>query len=247
MSSDRQEQVIYGIHAAGTRLASGIGLIRLRIKTGRLNKRLEELLLLGARVGCPIERGEVHSYTGVAHQGVALYVEPPVPVPDLTTLLGNKPADLLLLVLDGVTDPRNLGACLRSAGSMAVDAVIVPKNHSAPLNEAAIKTASGAADLVPFIQAVNLGRVLDTLKESGVWTVGTTPDAGTAIQDLDLTGNIALVMGAEDKGMRHKTRAKCDFLARVPMTHAEPGLNVSVATGICLYEARRQRNARQVT
>ena len=262
MSSRDPEQLLYGIHAVGARLASGIGLRRLIIKEGQLNQRLEALRLLGVKVGCPIERRSIEdliadpSPSNPAHQGVALYVAPLVlgNVSDLDLLISNKQTELLLLLLDGITDPRNLGACLRSAGSMHVDAVILPKNRSAPLNAAAIKTASGALGRVPLIQVVNLGRCMEHLKASNVWFVGTTLDADTALHEIDLTGNIALVMGAEDRGIGRKTRDKCDFLAQIHTGHVEGhveghadlGLNVSVATGICLYEACRQRNAQRL-
>ena len=255
MNHPEEDNAIYGIHAVKARLRAGIGLIRLVIREGPISKRLDELQQLAGEVGCPVERGVVRgvvrgaardavsSHAGVAHQGVALYVTP-VSLgrePDLVRLVGKHPSNLLLLMLDGITDPGNLGACLRSAATMRVDAVVLPRDHSAPLNHAALKAASGGASLVPLIQIANLGRTLTWLKEAGIWIVGTAQDASAPIHDIDLTGNIAIIMGSEGDGMRRKTRDRCDFLARIPMDQQEPGLNVSVATGICLYEARQQR------
>ena len=159
----------------------------------------------------------------------------------LYELLSKQDENHLLLVLDGVTDPRNLGACLRSAATLGVNAVIVPKDNSAPLNDAAMKTASGGASHVPLIQVVNLSRCLKKLKDEGVWIVGTLLDSSQSISDIDLKGNIAIVMGSEEKGLRQKTLKNCDFLATIPMQTESFGFNVSVATGICLYEVQRQR------
>ena len=160
---------------------------------------------------------------------------------NLEQLLKETRGKRLFLLLDGVTDPGNLGACLRSAASLGVDAVIAPKNASAPVNADAIKRSSGGAEQVPYIQVVNLARCMEQLKSAGVWVVGTALDAVQPISDIDLNDHIAIVMGSEGKGIRPNTRKHCDFLARIPMVNESLGFNVSVATGICLYEVNRQR------
>ncbi|MFM7065689.1 MAG: 23S rRNA (guanosine(2251)-2'-O)-methyltransferase RlmB, partial [Gammaproteobacteria bacterium] len=147
----------------------------------------------------------------------------------------------LLLVLDGVTDPHNLGACLRTADAAGVDCVIAPRDRAAGLTPAARKVAAGAAESVPFAQVTNLVRCLERLKQAGVWVVGTAGEATDEVHAVDLTGPLAVVMGAEGEGMRRLTRETCDRLVRLPMAGAVESLNVSVATGVVLYEAVRQR------
>ncbi|MCB1854974.1 MAG: 23S rRNA (guanosine(2251)-2'-O)-methyltransferase RlmB, partial [Halieaceae bacterium] len=149
----------------------------------------------------------------------------------------------LLLVLDGVTDPHNLGACLRSADAAGVDAVIVPRDRAADLSPVSRKVACGAAEVVPFVRVTNLARTLQALKERGVWLYGTAGEAQQSLYASDLTLPLALVMGAEGAGMRRLTREQCDFLVSLPMAGSVSSLNVSVASGICLFEARRQRLA----
>lgn len=146
-----------------------------------------------------------------------------------------------MLILDGVQDPRNLGACLRSADAAGVHALILPRDNAAPLTPVVRKVASGAAETVPVFRVTNLARVLDSLKAIGVWLVGAAAEGEKLIYDVDLQGPVALVLGAEEKGMRRLTRDKCDFLVRIPMAGAVESLNVSVAAGVCLFEAVRQR------
>ena len=235
---------IYGIHAVQNALVAGQG-IRLLVRSGRLNDRLGRLVRQAHDCGCDVIRGDFES--GGADQGVVLEIRTPSfrTGKDLKqSLQARDGARHLYLVLDGVTDPRNLGACLRSAFSFGVAGVIVPKDRAAPLNEAAIKTASGAASLVPVYQVVNLARCLETMKKDNVWVVGAIPGAEQKLPDVDLRGDIALVMGAEDRGIRQKVREKCDFLAEIPTSCPDLSLNVSVATGICLYEAVRQGEGR---
>ena len=148
-----------------------------------------------------------------------------------------------MLVLDGVTDPHNLGACLRSADAAGVHAVVVPKDNSAELNATARKVASGAAEAIPLVRVTNLARTLKALKEAGLWVVGTTGEADTVLYDQDLTLPVVIVMGAEGAGMRRLTTDACDFLVKLPMVGDVSSLNVSVATGVCLFEAVRQRTA----
>jgi len=151
----------------------------------------------------------------------------------------------LLLILDGVTDPHNLGACLRSADAAGVTAVIFPKDKSADINDVARKVASGAAETVPWIRVTNLARTLAQLKQAGVWVIGTSGDASDTLHDQDLTVPCALVLGSEGTGMRRLTREACDFTVSLPMAGAVSSLNVSVAAGVCLFEAVRQRRRKQ--
>jgi 23S rRNA (guanosine2251-2'-O)-methyltransferase len=147
----------------------------------------------------------------------------------------------LLLILDGVTDPHNLGACLRTADAAGVDAVIAPKDNSAPLNATVRKVACGAAEVVPYIQVTNLARTMKDIQGRGIWITGTAGEAEQSVYQANLTGPVALVMGAEGKGMRRLTRENCDYLINLPMAGSVSSLNVSVATGVCLFEAVRQR------
>ena len=165
---------------------------------------------------------------------------------DLWEIVKNEP-EVLLLILDGVTDPHNLGACLRTADGAGVHAVIAPKDRAAGLTDTVRHIACGAAESVPFIQVTNLARTMERLKEAGVWITGTADEGGKDLYECEFTGKCALVLGAEGPGMRRLTGENCDFLARIPMRGKVPCLNVSVATGVCLYEAVRQRSAGKVT
>jgi 23S rRNA (guanosine2251-2'-O)-methyltransferase len=149
----------------------------------------------------------------------------------------------LLLLLDGVTDPHNLGACLRVADGAGAHAVIAPKDHAVAINGTVAKVASGAAETVPYLMVTNLSRSIAALKEHGIRVVGAADDAPQTLHQADLRGPLALVLGAEGKGLRHLTRTSCDALVRIPMHGAVESLNVSVAAGVCLFEARRQRDA----
>ncbi|MCZ6500934.1 MAG: 23S rRNA (guanosine(2251)-2'-O)-methyltransferase RlmB [Gammaproteobacteria bacterium] len=236
---------VYGIHAVEHCLRS-VTPECLFIRDGRDSVRLKELLELAREVGCPIKRISGEGLSDLiegqkSHQGVVLIVAGPQPEISLEQLLQEPKNKRLFLILDGVTDPGNLGACLRSAATLGVDAVIAPKNASAPLNADAIKRSSGGAGQVPYIQVVNLARCIKQLQAAGVWVVGTVLEAGQSITDIDLNDHIAIVMGSESKGLRDKTRKYCDFLARIPMVNDALGFNVSVAAGICLYEVQRQR------
>jgi 23S rRNA (guanosine2251-2'-O)-methyltransferase len=159
---------------------------------------------------------------------------------DLATLLEDK-KDPLVLVLDCVQDPHNLGACLRTADAAGVAMVVMPKDKSAPISETVIRVACGGAENVPLVRVTNLARAMDKLKELGVWLVGTADEATQSLYDLDLKGGIGIVMGAEGPGMRRLTGEHCDFLAKIPMAGKVECLNVSVATGVCLFECVRQR------
>jgi 23S rRNA (guanosine2251-2'-O)-methyltransferase len=244
---DEQKETLFGINVVWSRLkARDGGIDQLLIRKGRLSARLGQILQRAEDRRIPVERLSVEDWqklTSVNHQGVGLVVQVRAPMGelDLSQIVAQKSSPLLLLALDGVTDPRNLGACLRSAATLGVDAVIVPRDKSAGLTESAIKTASGADQVTPLITVTNLARCLDRLKQQGVWVVGTLLDAEQSITDVDLTADVVLVLGSEGKGLRPKTVKYCDLLARIPMRQEEFGFNVSVATGICLYEAVRQR------
>ena len=179
------------------------------------------------------------------HQGVVARVDALAQVTSLDGLLENLEAsgvtNPLLLVLDGVTDPHNLGACLRVADGAGAHAVIAPKDHAAGISAVVSKVASGAAETMPYFMVTNLARTLGELKERNIWCIGTSEDAEKTIYDVDLKGAVALVLGAEGEGMRQLTRKTCDQLVSIPMHGAVESLNVSVASGVCLYEALRQR------
>ena len=241
--------ITFGIHAVSMLLKQSparvkqLWLLENR-KDERLNRVLEQAQSAGIKVRMA-QRKELDNMVNGVHQGVVAECDPVSAFSEneLTRLLeqqGDKP--VLILVLDGVTDPHNLGACLRSADAAGAMAVIAPKDKSAPLNATAQKVACGAAETVPYIQVTNLARSLDLLKQYGVWVMGTAGEAEQEIYDADLKVSIALVMGAEGKGMRRLTREHCDLLVKLPMAGGVSSLNVSVAAGVCLFEAVRQRH-----
>jgi 23S rRNA (guanosine2251-2'-O)-methyltransferase len=254
------QQYIYGIHAVDSLLRQNPKSVqRLWAQQGRDDKRIGALLELAQNQGVPVARETRQAMDEMAkgrHQGVVaeVYAEPASgdtgqanlwQEADLLRAVDAKEGPMLLLVLDGVTDPHNLGACLRSADAAGVDAVIVPKDKSADLTPVSRKVASGAAEVVPFVRVTNLSRTLQALKERGVWLFGAAGEAENSIYDNDLSVSMALVMGAEGSGLRRLTREQCDFLVRLPMAGSVSSLNVSVATGVCLFEAQRQRLASQ--
>ncbi len=244
-----QQEWLYGIHA----LTSVIEreperIIELFILKGRDDKSVHDIVNQARRLGVSVQfcqRKVLDSKAdGGQHQGVVAKVKPAKVLTehDLAGMLESRPMPFLL-VLDGVTDPHNLGACIRTADAAGVDAVIVPKDKSATLTPVVRKVACGAADVMPLIQVTNLARTLRDLQDTGVWIVGTAGEAKNDIYQTKMTGPIALVMGAEGKGMRRLTREHCDELIKLPMAGSVSSLNVSVATGICLYEIVRQRQA----
>ena len=245
-------ETAYGIHAVDVILRrSPERIISLSIQSDRNDKRIQGLLSLAQNQGVAVDRVtkvDLDEMVSERHQGVVAVIKPRkagggVSERDLSSYL--KGIDCpLVLVLDGVTDPHNLGACLRSADAAGVAAVIVPKDNSAELNAVARKVASGAADVIPLVRVTNLARTLRSLKELGIWIVGTTGEADTLVYDQDLSIPTALVMGAEGPGMRRLTTEACDFLVKLPMAGDVSSLNVSVATGVCLFEAVRQRRSR---
>lgn len=218
------------------------------IQTGREDIRVttftDTLNELGVRWQI-VHRKELDKRVSGVHQGIVAAVSESREwsEDDLLAVLAGSDAPPLLLILDGVTDPHNLGACLRTADAVGVKAVVVPKDKSASLSPTVRKVASGAAETVPLVRVTNLARFLRTIKDNGVWLVGTAGESETTLYQADFTGPVALVMGAEGKGMRRLTRDHCDLLIRLPMLGHVDSLNVSVATGVCLYEALRQRLA----
>ncbi|MFC0309594.1 23S rRNA (guanosine(2251)-2'-O)-methyltransferase RlmB [Gallibacterium trehalosifermentans] len=240
---------IYGIHAVSAVLATAPErLIEVMVLKGREDKRLlpllEELTQLGISIQYLTRQALDKKADGEVHQGIIARVQAPKEYNenDLYSLL-NKKDKPFLLVLDGVTDPHNLGACLRTADAAGVDAVIVPKDKSAQLTAVARKVACGAAEVMPLVRVTNLARTLKTLQEEyNIWVVGTAGEAEHSIYQTTLTGAIALVMGAEGDGMRRLTRESCDQLVSIPMQGSVSSLNVSVATGVCLFEIVRQQS-----
>ncbi|MGL4858834.1 MAG: 23S rRNA (guanosine(2251)-2'-O)-methyltransferase RlmB [Enterobacteriaceae bacterium] len=241
-------EMIYGIHAVHALLQREPQRLReVFVLKGRHDQRLHALILelesLGILVQVAQRQWLDKQSQGGVHQGIIAKISEgrswqEADLPDLLAELDVPP---FLLILDGITDPHNLGACLRSADAAGVHAVIVPRDRSAALNATARKVASGAAENVPLIRVTNLARTLRTLQQEGIWIVGTAGEAQQTLYQAQLTGPLALVMGAEGEGMRRLTREHCDQLVSLPMSGSVSSLNVSVATGICLFEARRQR------
>lgn len=241
--------ITFGIHAVSALLKRDPGRVRrLLLLQGRIDKRLQALVAEAESAGIPIKsvpRAKLDELAQGVHQGVVAETSALQAgnEQDLERLLEGLKDTALLLVLDGVTDPHNLGACLRTADAAGVQAVIAPRDKSAPLNATAIKVACGAAESVPYIQVTNLARTLQLLQQYGIWITGTAGEAETDLYDAELKGPMALVMGAEGKGMRRLTREHCDHLIRIPMAGSVSSLNVSVATGVCLFEIVRQRQS----
>jgi 23S rRNA (guanosine2251-2'-O)-methyltransferase len=213
---------------------------------GRKDERMESLreLAESANITCrQMPRDELDEMVRDRHQGIIARTRGgrTLREKDLEDLLETLAHPPLLLILDGVTDPHNLGACLRSADAAGVDAVIAPKDKSVGLNATVRKVACGAAEVIPFVQVTNLARTLRDLQQRGVWLIGAAGEAEQSLYDCDLKGPIALIMGAEGHGMRRLTREHCDHLVKLPMAGSVSSLNVSVATGVCLFEAVRQR------
>lgn len=238
---------VYGIHAVQALLQQEGRVLRLQVQKGRNDERLEQLLELAKLKRIPVEavaRKDLDEANEGRHQGVVATVSPARTLNerDLDILLDQLDVPPLLLILDGVTDPHNLGACLRSADAAGVHAVILPKDKSASLNATVRKVACGAADVIPVIQVTNLARTMREVQERGVWIYGTAGEAEQSIYETKITGPAALVMGAEGKGMRRLTREHCDELVKLPMAGSVSSLNVSVATGVCLFEIVRQRS-----
>jgi 23S rRNA (guanosine2251-2'-O)-methyltransferase len=238
---------VFGIHAVEALLKRQPDSIEdLYFQQGRKDERMETLHQLASAAGIAsrhMPREELDEMVRDRHQGVVARTlgGRTLREKDLEQLLDSLEHPPLLLILDGVTDPHNLGACLRSADAAGVDAVIAPKDRSVGLNATVRKVACGAAEVIPFVQVTNLARTLRDLQQRGVWLIGAAGEAEKSVYECDLKGSIALIMGAEGKGMRRLTREHCDHLVKLPMAGSVSSLNVSVATGVCLFEAVRQR------
>ena len=239
---------IAGINAVSAALEHDLSHVReVLVEAGSKNPRLTEIEETSRRHEISVRRVALQALDGVAgglrHQGVIARYEAPRQVEEsaLAELIEAANGKALILVLDGVQDPHNLGACLRSAAAAAVTAVIIPKDKAAPINATVRKTSAGAADRIPVISVTNLARTLRAIKDAGVWVYGLDGEATTGLHGVDFRGNVALVLGGEGEGMRRLTREHCDGLLKIPMPGDMESLNVSVATGVALFEAVRQR------
>ena len=252
-------KVLYGFHAVGVRLKMAPqSIVEIYFDPTRRDARMRQFVERATQAGVRLIEADSLRLAKLAgnagHQGVAARVQALAPVRSLDQLLEDLDAansalpiaqrtHPLLLVLDGVTDPHNLGACLRVADGAGAHAVIAPKDHAAGINATVAKVASGAAESVPYFMVTNLARTLGELKERSIWITGTSDAAPQTLYQVDLRGPTALVLGAEGQGMRQLTAKTCDQLVSIPMRGAVESLNVSVASGVCLYEALRQRLA----
>lgn len=241
-------QIIFGLHAVRAAVKYDPGrVIEIWLEHGRRDGRVQQLVRALQTLSAPVHRvsrQELDRLTGEgAHQGVAIAYSGQQPEGEegLWELLDGLAVAPFLLILDQVQDPHNLGACLRSADAAGVHAVIAPRDNAVGLTPTVHKVASGAAGTVPFFQVTNLARVLRQLQERGVWLIGAAGEAETSLYQASLNGPLALLMGAEDTGLRRLTREHCDLLVRIPMQGQVESLNVSVATGVLLFEALRQR------
>jgi 23S rRNA (guanosine2251-2'-O)-methyltransferase len=239
-------RAIFGFHAVLARLrAEAASVTEIYLDENRKDARAQDLAIVAEKAGVPLMRVPTKRldgfYGGGRHQGVvAMAFEKPARE-GLEDLLDSLKEPPLLLVLDGVTDPHNLGACLRVADAAGAHAVIAPKDRAAGISAAVSKVASGAAESVPYYMVTNLARTLDELKERNVWIIGADERADKTLYESDLPEATAWVLGAEGEGMRRLTRERCDLLVRIPMRGSVESLNVSVASGVCLFEARRRR------
>lgn len=240
---------VFGFHAVTGRLRAAPGtLVEIYLDATRDDARTKALVKLAADKGVRVMQVEVARIDGlgggVRHQGVAASVETTsAAAKSLDDLLDGIGGPSLLLVLDGVTDPHNLGACLRVADGAGVHAVIAPKDRACGINATVSKVASGAAEVIPYFMVTNLARTLEELKERDIWIIGTMDDAAEGLYEADFPASSAWVFGAEGQGMRRLTRERCDLQVRIPMHGTVESLNVSVAVGVCLFEARRRRGA----
>jgi 23S rRNA (guanosine2251-2'-O)-methyltransferase len=239
-------RVLFGFHAVTVRLKTAPkSIVELHVDTTRRDQRMRQFVERAQEAGVRLVDSDDERLSRMVgthrHQGVVARVDVLPASHSLDDTLDAVSGAPLLLVLDGVTDPHNLGACLRVADGAGAHAVIAPKDHAVGINATVAKVASGAAETVPYFMVTNLARTLNELKERDIRVVGTSDDAPRSLYELDLTGPVALVLGAEGTGMRQLTGRTCDELVRLPMKGAVESLNVSVASGICLYEALRQR------
>jgi 23S rRNA (guanosine2251-2'-O)-methyltransferase len=239
-------KILFGFHAVTVRLKTAPATItEIHVEASRRDQRMRAFVERAKEAGAKLVESDDARLAALCgssrHQGVVARVSAIVRSTSLDDTLDAIEGPALLLVLDGVTDPHNLGACLRVADGAGVHAVVAPKDHAVGINATVAKVASGAAETVPYFMVTNLARTLKELKERDIRIVGTSDDASKSLYEVDLSGPVALVLGAEGSGMRQLTARNCDELVRLPMRGAVESLNVSVASGICLYEALRQR------
>jgi len=244
-------KVLFGFHAVSVRIKTdAASVVEVYFDASRRDMRMRQFVARAKEANVRLIEADGARLSKMCgsggHQGVVARAHDVQLAKSLDDLLDDIEATghskPLILVLDGVTDPHNLGACLRVADGAGVQAVIAPKDHAAGINATVAKVASGAAETVPYFMVTNLARTLNELKERQIWVIGTSDDAENTIYDVDLKGPIALVLGAEGPGMRQLTRKTCDELVRIPMRGAVESLNVSVASAVCVYEAMRQRS-----
>ena len=239
-------KILFGFHAVTVRLKTAPeSIAEIHVDTTRRDARMRQFVLRALDAGAKVVDSDADRLAALAgnprHQGVVARVSALAARHSLDEVLDGVEGPPLVLVLDGVTDPHNLGACLRVADGAGAHAVVAPKDHAVGLNATVAKVASGAAETVPYLMVTNLARTLAELKDRDIRVIGTSEDAERTLYDVDLRGPVALVLGAEGAGMRQLTKKTCDELVRIPMQGAVESLNVSVAAGVCLYEAMRQR------
>ncbi|HET7792191.1 MAG TPA: 23S rRNA (guanosine(2251)-2'-O)-methyltransferase RlmB [Rhizobacter sp.] len=239
-------KILFGFHAITVRLKTAPkSILEIHVDATRRDQRMRQFVERAKEAGVRFVDSDderLHKLCGThRHQGVVARVEPVAMSHSIDDTLDAIDGPLLLLVLDGITDPHNLGACLRVADGAGAHAVIAPKDHAVGINATVAKVASGAAETVPYFMVTNLARTLNELKERDIRIIGTSDSAQKSLYEIDLTGPVALVLGAEGAGMRQLTGKTCDELVRLPMKGSVESLNVSVASGVCLYEALRQR------
>lgn len=239
-------RLIYGFHAVTAKLRHAPeAVLEIHFSAERRDARLQKLLAQAEAADVRLLSASAEQLEGLVgtrrHQGVVARVDGSRPQLKLADVLETVDEAALILVLDGIQDPHNLGACLRVADAAGAHAVVVPRDRAVGLNATVVKVASGAAETVPFIPVTNLARALREMQQAGLWVLGAAGEAEQSIYDVDQTGPVAWVLGAEGDGLRRLTRTTCDQLVRIPMHGAVESLNVSVASGVCLFEARRQR------
>lgn len=246
-----ERSILAGFHAVVACLRNRPDSVReVLVDAARRDARLRDLLAQAQRLGVHVTAVDEKRLDGLAgagrHQGVVALTQGARRAPELEDVLKQGSEPPFLLLLDGVTDPHNLGACLRTADALGVHAVVVPKDRSAGMSPVVAKVASGAAESIPLIGVTNLARAMEQLKEAGVWLYGADENGQDSLLDVQVKGAAAWVLGAEGQGLRRLTREHCDVLVRIPMLGQVESLNVSVAAALCLYETRRQRSQRPV-
>lgn len=244
------KRLLAGFHAVTARLRNAPESIEAIYvdgarRDGRMQQLLDRAKAAGVRVAVSDGERLRRMAAGSTHQGVVAIAGDAAVARSLDDVLAAVGAQTLLLLLDGVTDPRNLGACMRTAEAAGAQALIVPRDRSASLTPVVAAAAAGAAETLPLVAVTNLARAMEEIREAGVWIVGAAGEAERTLYELDLTGPVAWALGAEGQGLRRLTRDKCDWLARIPLQGRTDSLNVSVATGVCLFETLRQRQAKE--